>query len=85
MNNTPRSKLPAHCRLDDGTVEKSSLVNALTALMALVSATPGTIYRPRISKSFGIYISGPAPLYRDTPVFDDDEGELGGMRAWSVP
>lgn len=45
---------------------------------ALVSATPGTTTDP-VTKAMEVYPLGPC-LFIDTPGFDDDEGELGGMR-----
>lgn len=58
---------------------KSSLVNALTGQdTALVSSIPGTTTDP-VMKAMEVHPLGPC-LFIDTPGFDDDEGELGGMR-----
>ena len=79
MNNTPRSNrlhIAVFGRRNSG---KSSLVNALTGQdTALVSATPGTTTDP-VTKAMEVYPLGPC-LFIDTPGFDADEGDLGGMR-----
>ena len=58
---------------------KSSLVNAVTSQeTALVSEVSGTT-TDVVRKAMELLPIGPV-LMIDTPGFDDDEGELGGMR-----
>ena len=79
MNNTPRSNrlhIAVFGRRNSG---KSSLVNALTGKTRHWYPQRPALLPDPVTKAMEVYPLGPC-LFIDTPGFDDDEGELGGMR-----
>lgn len=78
MNNTPRSNR-LHCRLWTTEQRKVQPCQCLDRARHGIGIRNARHYYRSRDQSHGSISFGPVPLYR-YPGFDDDEGELGGMR-----